>query len=772
MQVVKGVGSDAGRVPSTGALYSMTWQVLVLDRRTLALVDNRVYGRCVQLPPNDDPHGEGCRPGPDGGLVPADLSADLRAYGRERLVIAALQPLRGRNFHDNWNPGKIDPMEAIGFPDPNDPIWPHGYTDFNGSLAGIGVPKTPEGGATISYVPGGRARMWGYLSADENNHYGFVPGSREQFDTRASATCDQSATGRCTIAQTTGDQTLSGSLDKGTSGYLVSVYDRWTLALKGSQTFPTGSPDNGYSVRAMATYLTDPSKPDGVVMITSLTTPGRAITTEPTTSAADWKLLAEAITHVGGTRHRFNSAASTAGADYSLSGWSGAGEGNGDEIAVAGARLRGALVPDERSRLTPVNVSANGPAAEKLQQLIVRDPVSRWPLDGDPGARAALAWIGSHVAQLGPHPRSAYWLKGTTLDVDAASATIRALQMPTGAGFDASAFARARGQLLQELRWVRNVRDYLGRLSQPYLTTIKEAFPASTTLADRLQLELKVDTQQAAFSDDWFELVESMLSLAGGLDGFLGSEAPQIAGIVVDTSAAAMEAGHLTYQSNFDGSNGRIDDDIRLTADELAAALTDDAQASVAALERMGNAIVSDPTKLAEVGRYGGCDPDGGCPAGYEQYGIDTAQAKQLASLGLERALYGQLMTRSFPVWDTGLARDPRPDPNFQCHDFDSPFDGSPPLAAAKSLEELDPNDMVTRWRTSIAVTRSTQTYSWPSETVLGRMFGPVNLLDLDAGGLGMTPQDVYRKRENIYKPGPSCGWWYIDDHAYVREPQ
>jgi hypothetical protein len=150
-----------------------------------------------------------------------------------------------------------------------------------------------------------------------------------------------------------------------------------------------------------------------------------------------------------------------------------------------------------------------------------------------------------------------------------------------------------------------------------------------------------------------------------------------------------------------------------------------------------------------------------------------VTQAKQLASLGLERALYGQLMTRSFPVWDTGLARDPRPGSNFACGDSDSPFDGSPALAAAKSLEELDPQRTVTRWRTSVAVTRNDSTYSWPSETVLHRMFDPVNLLDLDAGGLGMTPQDVYRERENIYEPGPVCWWSYLDDAGRkVDEPR
>jgi hypothetical protein len=757
MQVRDGVGFASGN--AGGIQYRSAWQVLVLDRRTLALVSNRTYGICGGS--------YVCAAAANGQLQRADLAGDLNAAGIGRLVIVASHPTRtlsqGRGVWAAPASFKIpnEVLPAIGFPDSSDPLWDRLPSAYDGTVAGVGVPTMRPGGARLSFAPGGRARMWGYLSAGDTGYYGFVPGARVKFDTRAATACDAAAGGSCTITQSVGDKTLSGRLPNGWSGYVVTVYDRWTLALKGTRTFAAGQADGGASARAMADYLAGVR--DSVVSVTSLYTPGKAVMTHPTASAADWKRLAQAVASVGGTRHRFNTAAANAKVDYSLIGWAGAGEGGGTEIATPGARLRGVLVPDAHSLMTPANVSADGPPAERLQQLIVRNPVTRWPLDGQPGPRAALAWLGGQVPQLGPHPRSAYWLKGTTLDTEHVREQLKGLRMPANAGFGAEDFDTARRQLLQELLWVGNVRSYLGQLSQPYLTTIQQAFPASTTLADRLETELNVAREEAEFSADWFELVESLLSFAGGFEGALAKEAAHIANFVLETATAAMEASRFGYESSFDGS-AEIDDDRRLKADELAEALTRRAQQSISALERMGNAIVSDPTKLKEVGRYGGCTD---CADGYEEYGLvqaDVTESVELASLSLERVLYGQLVTRSFPVWDTGLARDPRPYERFLCNGgyaLNSPFDGAPELASAKSLEELDPTGAATRWRTSIMVTRHQYVYGWPSEQVLHRMFDPVDLLDPDGGGLAMTPRDVMRERQVVYEPGVSCWWTY-----------
>ncbi len=102
------------------------------------------------------------------------------------------------------------------------------------------------------------------------------------------------------------------------------------------------------------------------------------------TTAAD---AAAAIASIGGTLDGFNSAITTSGSGYALIGWAGAGAGSGVETSGANARLRGALAPDAASLMKPANVSADGPPAEKLQQLLVQAPSTGWRYDADPARK-------------------------------------------------------------------------------------------------------------------------------------------------------------------------------------------------------------------------------------------------------------------------------------------------------------------------------------------------------------------------------------------------
>jgi hypothetical protein len=518
----------------------------------------------------------------------------------------------------------------------------------------------------------------------------------------------------------------------------------------------------------------EPDRADFLVAITSITT-GAGVTAGPAVRAAGWSPLADEIAAIGGTRDRFNTAASTPGSGYTLFGWRDAEEGEAPEATGPGARLRGAFVPNRRSKLRPVNVNADGPPAERLQQLIARapaDPATPWPLDDDPGARQAVEALGVS-AGLGPHPRSAYWLKGNTLDTGGVIGRLNAFTRPADAPYGAADLDRARAQLVRELGWVGNVRAYLKTLSAPYAQTIADAFPASATLADRLAAELQIAKDKAEMQANWFEFVKGLLSLAGGLEEVVFEETEDAVDAVLEVSAAAMEMGAFGYDSRFDGTGDEAGEDPRVRADELAERLREEAEESAAALERMGNVIVSDPAKLEEVGRWGGCSGGDaqGCPAGLEEYATDSgsvAEAVEAGALVLERTLYSDLVPRSFPVWDTGLTgdpgtgRDPDPGVDFDCTGLDSlnsPFYGAPRRAWATSLDELDPAGRASRRRVSILVRRDRQTYSWPSDTVLRRMFAPVDPLDPRRGGLGLSAPDVLRSAESRYEPGVDCEW-------------
>ncbi len=764
-----------------GLEFRAAFQVLALERATLALKVNRTYGWCLTSSGREK---FVCRSSDEGRLLRVeDMAAELSILGVDHLVIAASHPSRDVPGGGWLSPGGFDGarvregLSAVGRPD-GEYLAPDAVP---GGYALIGVPTMGRGEAQLSYRRDARARMVGHLSADESLNYGFVPGARIPFDTRsASGGAGCAGAGTCASTQTVGTTASSDAVEAPSSGYLLTVYDPHTLARVAQGTFLTGSPDTGRAMadtQNMADAIRHWTVDDGtfvsslgsfLVAITSITT-GEGRTAGRTVPAANWKVLADEIAEIGGTRDRFNTAASTAGSGYSLLGWRDAEEGQAREATGREARLRGALVPNERSEFRPVNVSADGPPAERLQQLIARpsDPSGAWPLDDDPGARLALADLGI-AANLTSDPRFAYWDKGYTLVAADAINLVRGFVRPDDAVYTAADLERARTQLITELGWVGNVRNYFKTLSEPYTQVVADAFDDSDSLSTRLQTELKIADEEAEMRANWFEFVKGVLSFAGGFEGFVAEEAAKFVNLVAEVSIAAMEMGSFGYESRFNGSEQEIEDEPRVKANELAGRLKEEARQSASALERMGNVVVSDPTKLEEVGRRGGCiiGSPTGCPAGLEEYATDSAivkRARDLASLTLERTLYSDLVPRSFPVWDTGLTHDPDPSRNLDCTGADSinsPFNDAPKLAWATSLDELDPSGNESRHRVSIMVHRKRETYSWPSATILRRMFDPVNVLTPDRGGLGLSAPDVMRSAESRYVPTlVTCDW-------------
>jgi len=502
----------------------------------------------------------------------------------------------------------------------------------------------------------------------------------------------------------------------------------------------------------MASFLQQRNAAGNVVVITSIETNGAIppTTADETIQHQTWSNLTDQIAALGGTRHRFNVAARNQagapnGTGYTLVGWGGAQEGDAEDANGAGARLRGALVPDNESLFRAVSTSAGGALPERLNQLLLQAPSDDWPLDNDPKASQALADIGKQ-AELTSNPRAAF-VKTLHQPEDARQAEddVDAAEMPSNAPYAAADFERARHELLLELRQVARTRLYFSKLASPAEGGNSEIWAAVSSLADRLRTDIKVADDDEAEVDP-FAFLEAFSDL---LAPFFKSDDVQKVLYVVST---IWETASDLYDTDYGGAS-TIDSQPRIRADALASTLTNKARTTVLSIERMGDVVVSDPLKLAEVGTYGNCTSP--CDPGYEEYSTDGIDvAVPLLQRSLQRSVYEELVPLSFKVWDTGLTSLDLTDPNntegFDCSpDPRSPFDNgtqAPPLSYAGSVDDYDPQRKVSRSRVYVMVRKDTN-FSWPDDEILKRMFGPVSQdEDPDAGGLGISPQDLMRE--------------------------
>jgi hypothetical protein len=237
---------------SYGLEFHAAFQVLAIERKTLALVVNRTYGWCRDPDPTRQ-FGFVCRSSDEGRLLRVnDMAAELSVLGVERLVIAASHPSRSVPGGEWAAPGSTygtrvrDGLAGVGGPD-EEFLWDDTVT---GGYALVGVPTMGRGEAQLSYRRDARARMTGHLSADKSLRYGFIPGARIAFDTRsASGGAGCAGEGTCAATQTVGEATSSDAVEAPSSGYLLTVYEPHTLERLAQGTFLTGSPDAG---RAMA----------------------------------------------------------------------------------------------------------------------------------------------------------------------------------------------------------------------------------------------------------------------------------------------------------------------------------------------------------------------------------------------------------------------------------------------------------------------------------------------------------------------------------------
>jgi hypothetical protein len=788
-------GTYLGTVGSIA--YRAYWQVLVLERQTLALVSNRTYGVCSPLgKPDNDPGATFCRMGSNGKPVNVDLAKEITAPGPERLVIASSHtPYVGGDNPDNndWGRPGVSPFDAtvftkIGFPPPKlSSLDQQVEAAPAGGVSVIGVPGMKPGDAefTVNPQPGG---IDGYLIHDNTTpvpHYRLLRSARESFDTRSP--CDSP----CTVAQAVGGtNTATQNVAAGSGGYLVSAYERHSLKLQDAQFFTTTTnrqvpeaAENG--VVGMTAFLNkwgdiNSGRAGSLILVTSQH--GSGVASSPLAEyegirGPDWISLAEAIASIGGTRHQFNTAAISAGGNYTLIGFGGAAEGNGSEAILGqNPRVRGALVPDQQSLFAPANVDTTGNAPpERLTRLIVREPFETWPLDDDRGASNALQWIGKQL-EIGD-PRHAYWVGGGISSATAQTLIDRLSCMPPNCAnpivmpapgdvpappndFNSSDFDTAKGQLLTELGYVKNVRDYISQLAGQLNHKGLDAWEQANSINDDLLSQFNQGKNQANGLFDILGTLKALLDLAT-----LGVS--QDVGVIFRAGSTATEFAKVLIDAKYDGSSALSGDPV-VAADKLGTQIEADATDTARSLDRMGDIIVSDWTKLEEVGTHGGCFLPGGCAAGYEEYGWNNDMkdaAYDKADLAIKRTLYQHLVPLNFPVWDTGLSHrcsGPCQPPNtklFSCTTDAGyrPFLGAPARSWFQSLEEYDPLTGGAVWRTWISVARTKQIYFWASKDIFDQMFNPTN-----PNWLAMAPEDFFREASPVYTPPGdigTCSW-------------
>lgn len=769
----RGIYDSSGPCCSLGQFYA-TWQVVAFDRTTLEPRWNRTYGYCQVPNGTNVDTWRHCRspdnpqPGKPYQPMRVDAADEImrEAPGDGRPGALIVGRTLGRTTFGG-DPGGYDAVLGnVGFyaGRPGSDGWPA----LRQPTAFVGVPGMAYGEADVSARADGE--LPGFLTADQNYQFHFLSRLRPQFDTRSGASCDAAA---CTVTQTFGGRQATATVPRGRGGYLISGWDPVTLAPR-SSTFATIDADDdasrGETQRLLAT-LQALQRSRSVVAITTLRTPGM-----PAGSmllggpSPDWSAVTDLVAAFGGTRNGFLKSVSDPAAEYTLVGWAGAGENGGNEAAGLGeeARLRGAFAPDRRSLLRPANVSSVGPPAERISQMMVTPTRTRWATyDGASAAsEQAIQCIGA-VLKLGVDVRGGYVDLTTQAEAtgrrdDVASVAYADLGPVPGTALTCalpqSAFDVGKSRLMTELRWVGRVRDYLGALSTPEAAKGGVVWGQAATLGDELK-QAQTDSSDEEVAADALGIVEALLDLiAPGVETAI-RDAEKLTRVV----AAAAGTFELASESLSLAADGGPNADPRVAADDLAVTLQQKAQAATSAFTQIGDVIVSDPVKLAEVGTYARCQPDtpGGCDPGYEEYAATDEEIAALTDVSLRalgRTIYGTLVSQIYPTWDVGATQFPDdPYASFSCTGTSSPFGKLPSSAWSSGLDAVG-RGTAPRSRFFLMI-GSGATWKWPPQAITDRMFGATGD-SWDRGGLGMDPLSTMRDSRNRFAPGSySCAF-------------
>jgi hypothetical protein len=737
------VGNDPLYRAGVGTAQTPPWfQVLVLDRATLGFISNKTY-LC-----DDRNQAHICDP--------TQMHTDLAKLPDTDLVIAVNHGLA------SWRPPGFLLFERIG-------VTRHLPGDLTntgvGTFSAIGVPGLPEGEADAKFVPGGQpgsGRMTGYLTQDQYFNYTWLPPERPQFDTRVASGCsDFHGSEACDNTMSLGGQQFTSGQNGG--GYQVEVFDGHTLAHVGGVT--TFTPDNSTGeVDRMRDFIADVT-PGNLVVVVSLRNDEGPLVGGADNGAVN--RLVDAVKSVGGTADTFLRSAGATGANsnYSLVGWAGAGEGKGEETSPlkgpGDARIRGTLVRDHDQLFKPTDTSVSDQPPTTLLKLLTQ-PATPWPLDDSPAAQAAIKWIGSQPGdsgdlktKVGPNVRSAYWLQNTFKKADWISlqGQVSKLNYPgdtvsqcgKDAGFCSSDFDAAQKEIVKEMGWVGNVRDYMATLGTPFLSdgalTSWDDLQAKVT--DPIKGALNPPKSEALAIGT--EIAQAVITVASGFGGPAGE---------VLGEALNLSIGFVTQ-----GADGSDLGEIQASADDLGSQIKERLKTTAASFSQMADIIVGDHAKLMTVATNERCSPaNDDCPREWQFTNRDQTQATTAIWKATEASFTKGIMRVAFPSWYLGKRGIPgqsgpqegRTDPrsNYTCGAFsldvlaDEIYDGFGVLLGGRPAG-YDVYALANMDNITLTVRRP----NTPPGSVTHRMFGGIGTsLDPKQGGVGVYAPDYFRE--------------------------
>jgi hypothetical protein len=744
--------SEAGGPSNTGL------QMLVLSRHNLECISNTRYASA------------------------AELEVATKKLKDDELAIVAIQPGIGTpsTLHGTELYGVL---RSIGFPTEKSGTLPVG----GGMLSGIGNIRLEVGEGDVDVLPSGsteEANMVGYLAPDQYNNFGFIPSKSEKFSLLSR-----------------GDNGCSNQADcESKTGYYLRVLNGRTLAPgPGDKTFfATGVVAN--STQAV-THLTETLEKVPVGDVVELETRSERVESQnylPPVGPIEKGLMvrfANAIAGLGGTKNginktaRLNGDVDSYGLTYALVGWQGAKEGEGAESAEwvdgagVAAGIAGVLRPNQRSLMRPAEESSlSGP--ENLADVVMEPPKNDWPLDGDAGAMKAFDYLAStdRFEKLGENPRKSYW----SLDLEAPMWRNIAAEYTPAAGneaekeeqrryeevpkahreaFTLKQYMAAKAELWQELEWVATTREYLKRLSQPFSENGIKSYVTVQEIGDRIYKESTAS--DASTSLEWVEFTSIMLKLLGPLTFHTTNTVGELLDLGVWAFGSTPE-GRPTYAG------------VSIRAHELGTALMKQMESTVGTYRAMGNVIVSDPAKLKEIGRHGGCNPEkGSCPTGFAFNDEMRLRLSADISRAAQRLSYEKLIPLAYSTFKLrrphpgGETKAPDPQ-NYRCgFSSGSPWEEFSPLAREKAsatlLEELDPKSGQNGYQV-LMMARPPGNHTKgeaPKDGLLKKMYEPVSEDNNAAvGGLGMSPEEFLGGEEwelwapNHDRPPTDACYW------------
>ena len=711
-----------------------TFQVLVLERGTLECVANTLYSSATEL------------------------KEELDKLDSSKLVIVAMQPSGTSEIDSHL---LYDALGRIGFPEEEGKHLPRGA----GAFSGIGVPGMPRGDADVNVLDdaefgnktGEIADMSGYLIPDQHGNYGYVPKLSETFRYSPEPFSPCKEEKEC----------------EGFEGYFLQVQNPRTGKTLSEGVYTTGVAKEVTEQTEALVKKIESVPADEVVRLVSDS--DRTVTEETfppslgKVSQALYDKLVAAVTSIGGTRNGFNRTAQTRGPiesngqTYVLVGWKGAKEGEGTEAAAnvfgqgAVPHLVGELRPDRRSLLKPA-LEGEAATGTNLAKVLMWQPEEKWPLEANAAAMRAFAFLGETNSKLGAEPRTAYWsLEFAPAKWESFASAIKKIewQKSQAKQFGKREFNEAREELVTELNWVANVREYVQHLTEPFTENIFPSWAAATSIGDRIYEEAKANSEDSTF--EWAEFTSIMLKLAGPLTFHVSNAFGEILDLEV-WAYGANAAGLPTYDS------------VAIKSNELGDELSKQMENAAKTYKAMVDVIVSVPKKLKIIGEEGGCNPASAkCDKEFAFTKEDERAVGADLSRSVQRVAYEKLLPTSYFVYK--LNRDPSPEKvggkprnpvDYICGQAVHPWGDYPQVARQYTFgslfEHKDVEDGGNHNSWQVLTLGLPAKPFWihdeaPSDKVLERMFGKVSRTsDPEADGLGISAEELLAAQRPNWK--------------------